>query len=100
MTTLSDTAAQAMFAACSHKGKHNGQLLKRCPPSNTLAAAAWQGAMMVCNPYQVSIGACMFMSDEQRAIMREVQAALEVLPRDRVIALQRDRATLESLGVW
>ena len=73
---------------------------KRCPPSRTLAAAAWQGAMMVCNPYQVSIGACLFMSQEQRDIFNEVKDHFDALPRAYQIMAQRDRETLESLGVW
>jgi hypothetical protein len=100
MATLSPAAARALRDAVATKGKHKGMLLKRCPASNTLAAAAWQGAMMVCNPYQVSIAACMFMTPEQRAIMHEVTACLEQFPKARMTAMQRDRATLESLGVW
>jgi hypothetical protein len=100
MTTLSEKAATALQAAFATKGKHKGMLLKRCPPSSTLAAAAWQGVMMAVNPYQVSIGACLFHTDEQRAVFNAVLAAIEALPRAEQIALQRDRATLERLGVW
>jgi hypothetical protein len=56
--------------------------------------------MMVCNPYQVSIGACLFMSQEQRDIFNEVKDHFDALPRAYQIMAQRDRETLESLGVW
>jgi hypothetical protein len=97
---LSDTARAALAAAYATRGKHRGQLLKRCPRSDTLAAAAWQGAMLVCNPFQVSIGACLFMSAEQKAIRDEVTAHFESLPREYQILAQRDREALERLGVW
>jgi hypothetical protein len=82
------------------RGKHRGQLLVRCPRSNTLAAAAWQGAMMSCNVYQASVAAVLFMSAEQKEIYREVMAHFDALPREYRIMAQRDRETLEALGVW
>jgi hypothetical protein len=56
--------------------------------------------MLVCNPYQVSIGAVLFMTAEQRAIFEEVRAHFETLPREYQILAQRDREALERLGVW
>jgi hypothetical protein len=100
MTKLSDTAREALRGAYATRGKHKGQLLARCPRSSTLAAAAWQGAMLVCNPYQASIGAMLFMTDEQRAVRDEIVAHFEALPREYLIMAQRDREALESLGVW
>ena len=97
---LSPTAKSALADAYATRGKHRGQLLKRCPRSHTLAAAAWQGAMMVCNPFQVSIGAILFMTAAQREVFDEVKVHFEALPRDYQIMAQRDRETLESLGVW
>jgi hypothetical protein len=97
---LSDKARQALAGAYATRGKHRGQLLARCPASHTLAAAAWQGAMLVVNPYQASIGAMLFMSPEQKAIREEVVAHFEALPRDYQIMAQRDREALERLGVW
>jgi hypothetical protein len=97
---LSDTGREALKLAYASKGKHRGQLLARCPKSHTLAAAAWQGAMMAVNPYRVSIGACLFMTAEQKAIFNEVQAHFESLPREYKIMAQRDREALERLGVW
>jgi hypothetical protein len=98
--SLSDTAKSALAGAYASRGKHRGQLLARCPKSHTLAAAAWQGAMLVVNPYQVSIGAVLFMTAEQRAIFEEVRAHFETLPREYQILAQRDREALERLGVW
>lgn len=100
MNKLSETARTALAACYATRGKYKGQLLARCPRSNTLAAAAWQGAMMVCNPYQASIGACLFMSAEQKAVMNEITAHFESLPRAYQIMAQRDREALETLGVW
>jgi hypothetical protein len=100
MNKLSDTARTALAGAYATRGKHRGQLLKRCPPSRTLAAAAWQGAMGVVNPYQMSIGSMLFMTAEQRAIWQEVRDHFESLPREYMIMAQRDREALEALGVW
>jgi hypothetical protein len=100
MNKLSDKARDALKGAYATRGKHRGQLLARCPRSDTLAAAAWQGAMLVCNPYQVSIAAVLFMSAEQKAIRDEVTRHFESLPREYMIMAQRDREALERLGVW
>jgi hypothetical protein len=97
---LSDTAREALRGAYASKGKHRGQLLARCPRAGTAAAAAWQGAMIVCNPYLVGIGAIMLMSAEQRAIFEEVKAHFDALPREYQILAQRDREALESWGVF
>jgi hypothetical protein len=100
MTTLSPAAAEALKACYATRGKHKGRLLAKCPPSNTLAAAAWQAAMLICNPYKVSICSMLFMTEEQRAIRNEVESYFDALPRDARIAADRDRAALEHLGVW
>lgn len=100
MTKLSDTAATALAQAYATRGKNKGTLLSRCPPSRTLAAAAWQGAMLSVNPYQASIGAMLFMTDEQRAVREEVTAFFDALPHATRIAAQRDRRALEMLGAW
>ena len=97
---LSETARNALQGAYATRGKHRGQLLAKCPRSSTLAAAAWQGAMLVCNPYQASIGAMLFMTAEQRAVRDEVVTHFEALPREYRILAQRDREALERLGVW
>ncbi len=97
---LSDKAREALTLAYASKGRNRGQLLARCPRSNTLAAAAWQGTMLVCNPYQASIGAMLFMNQEQREVRDEVMQHFEALPRAYRIMAQRDREALEALGVW
>lgn len=100
MKALSPNAKEALSQCFATRGKNKGQLLARCPRSNTLASAAWQGAMMSCNPYLVSIGALLFMSEEQRAIQIEVMAFFDSLPASTRTAAERNRATLEALGVW
>ena len=97
---LSETARTALTVAYTTRGKHRGQLLAKCPSSNTLAAAAWHGAMLSCNPYKASIGAMLFMSAEQKAVRDEVLAHFDALPRAYRIMAQRDREALEALGVW
>src|SRR6185436_5725649 len=98
--SLAAAGREALKLAYASKGKNRGQLLAKCPKSNTLAAAAWQGAMMVCNPYQVSIGAILFMTAEQRELFEQVKNHFEALPREYQILAQRDREALERLGVW
>jgi len=98
--TLSDKAHAALSAAYATRGKHRGQLLARCPRSNTLAAAAWQGAMLVVNPYQASVCAMLFMTAEQKEIFHEIKNHFDALPREYQIMAQRDREALERFGVW
>ena len=93
---LSDKAKSALEQAYATRGKHRGQLLSQCPRSDTLAAAAWQGAMLVCNPYKASIGAMLFMTAEQKALRDEIIAHFEALPRAYQIMAQRDRYALEE----
>lgn len=97
---LTETAANALAKCYATRGKHKGQLLARCPASNTLAAAAWQGAMLSCNPFKASIAARLFFSPEQRAIADEVTAYFDAVSSDKRAQAQRDRATLSALGVW
>lgn len=98
--TLSDTAAQALRDAMVKRGTRKGKLLSSAPRSDSLAYAAWQGAMINCNAYKASIAGLLFMSDEQRAIYKEINALFEAMPRNVRIAMDKDRAALESLGVW
>ena len=85
--TLSAKSKTALTLAYCSRGKNPGQLLANCPKSETLAAAAWQGAML-------------FMNEEQRAVRDEVLAHFDALPREYRIMAQRDREALERLGVW
>jgi hypothetical protein len=100
MITLSDTARDALQGALVSRGPRKGLLLSSAPPSQTLAYAAWQGAMLACNPYKASIAALLFMTPEQRAIQAEITTALDTLPRPVRAGLDKDRAALEALGVW
>ncbi len=97
---LSDKSRDALKACIATRGKHKGQLLARCPDSRTLAAAAWQGAMLSVNPFKASIASALFMSSEQRAIRDEVLAHFDAVPKDHRIMADRDREALENLGVW
>jgi len=98
--TLSTTTKEALTLAYATRGPNRGQLLAKCPKSETLAAAAWQGAMLSCNPYKASIGAMLSMNEAQRAVRDEVLAHFDALPREYRIMAQRDREVLERLGVW
>jgi hypothetical protein len=100
MPTISDKAALALRDAVAQSGKHKGMLKAKAPPSTTLGYAAWQGAMLVCNPFKVSIPGMMFMTEEQRDIMREIEQLFEELKVLGVQRLDRDRSALERIGAW
>jgi len=97
---LTEKAKAALAACYATRGAHKGQLLARCPDSRTLAAAAWQGAMLVCNPFRASIGAMLFMNEEQRAVREEVMNHFDAMPKAYRIMAERNREALEALGVW
>jgi hypothetical protein len=96
--TITDRARVAMTAIIAARGLHKGQLKARPPAMATDAYAAWQGAMLAINPYKVSIGGCLLMSADQRAIMGFVRRVYETTPGTAM--LDPDRETLETLGVW
>lgn len=98
--TLSPAAAAALAAAISTRGPNKGKLLRSAPAANTLAYAAWQGAMLAVNPFKASIAGMMFMSDEQRAIREEIERHFDNMSKAERIAFDKDRAGLERLGVW
>lgn len=105
MNKLSDVARNALAQCYATRGKHKGQLLAKCPTqygpkANKLATAAWQGAMLACNPFRASIGACMFMTEEQRAIRDEILQHFCDMPEEYRIMAERNREALERLGVW
>ena len=99
-TTLSPAAAAALAAAMSTRGPNKGRLLRSAPPSNTLAYAAWQGAMLAVNPFKASIAGMLFMNEEQRAIRAEIERHFDSMSKAERIAFDKDRAGLERLGVW
>lgn len=98
---ISDKTSQAIYGACVTRGKAKG-LLKRNPPKDRFARAAWYGAQSVCNPYKLSISALMFMPDDERAIYREVEKLFDELKAmgSRVVLLDQDRRALELMGAW
>lgn len=98
--TLSDTAAQALRDAMVKRGQRKGRLLASSPPSGTLAYAAWQGAMLSCNPFKASITAALFMSGEQLTVYKEIRDLFDAMPRNVRASMDKDRMALESLGVW
>lgn len=96
--TLSEQTKQAILDCVSTRGKHKGQIKAQAPKSNTLAYAAWQGMMLVFNPYKASIAGIIFMTNEQRQVMNEAEHWAETNKHLRY--LDRDRANLESIGAW
>ena len=97
---ISDTAALALREALVSRGPNRGKLKASAPPSHTLAYAAWQGAMMSCNPYKVSIAGMLLFTPEQRTVHEEVTALFDTMPMAERIKFDRDRLSLESLGIW
>lgn len=73
MLTTEMINAAAAEAVCQ-SGPRKGMFKKTCPPMGTLAAAYWQGAMMVLNPHKVSMMQVIFFSDDQRKLFDAVVA--------------------------
>jgi hypothetical protein len=98
---VSDITGRAIHGACVKRGKAKG-LLKRNPPKDRLARAAWYGAQSVCNPYKLSISALLFMPDDEREIYRETEKIFDWLKAQgaRVVLLDQDRLALEKMGAW
>jgi hypothetical protein len=98
---ISDKASQAIYGACVTRGKAKG-LLKRNPPKDRFARAAWYGAQSVCNPFKLSISALMFMPDDEREIYRETEKIFDWLKAQgaSVVLLDQDRLALERMGAW
>jgi hypothetical protein len=103
--TLSPLARAALMKCFATKGKNKGLLLSKAPrdplaPMGMGATyAAWQGAMLACNPFKASIGGMMFMNAEQRALAQEITDYLDARPALKKV-LDRDRSALEKMGVW
>jgi hypothetical protein len=96
--TIADRARIAMRAIIATRGPHKDQLKARPPAMSTDAYAAWQGTMLAINPYKVSIGGCLFMTPDQRAVMDFVRRVYE--STSGAAMLDHDRETLETWGVW
>lgn len=97
---LSTISAEALAAATATRGANKGRLLSKAPPSDTLAYAAWQGAMLAVNPFKASIASMLFMTEEQRQVRDEVHRHFDRMPKRERITFDKDRAGLERLGVW
>lgn len=70
---ISAAAFSAVSSAIASRGKYKG-MLKAAPPAwHTLGYAAWQAAMVACNPRKASLFCLSIMSKEQRKIYREVE---------------------------
>lgn len=100
---LSPAARQALMACFATRGPRKG-LLKSKPAAAFTAPleyAAWQGAMLVCNPFKASIFGMMMLQRHPAAlaVFEEVKAYFDArLALARVC--DKDRAALEALGVW
>ncbi len=95
-----ETIADALRGAISTRGKNKGQFLAKAPPSNSLAYAAWMGAMLSINPYKVSVFGMMMMTADQKAVCDAVTKFFDAMPKAERIAFDRDRRALEMLGAW
>jgi hypothetical protein len=96
---LSPDAENGLRNAIVGRGRNKGSLRTACPPMETLAAAAWQGAMMACNPHKVSVTMSISFTEAQRSVFDEVYDWLELQPAS-ARRLDRDRTALEQIGAW
>lgn len=95
---IKERAINAMHQIFASRGPNKGKLLASAPKMQSDAYAAWQGAMLVCNPFKASIAGMVFMTEDQMQILNLVESAFRALPGSQW--LDRDREALERLGVW
>jgi hypothetical protein len=96
---VSPATAAAIRACYATRGKYKGFLLKQSPRSGTAQHAAWQALVLAWNPYKASIWAVMCIRrSEHAAIFEETLAWAEANMQLR--GSDRDRLTLERIGVW
>jgi hypothetical protein len=100
MNVSADTIAAAIRAAIATRGPNKGQFLAKAPPADSLAYAAWQGAMLSINPYKASVIGLMLMTKEQRAVCDAVTRYFDAMPKAERITFERNRRALELLGAW
>ncbi len=80
MTKLTEEHINAAHReAVCQSGPRKGKLKSKCPPMGTLAAAYWQGAMLVMNPFKVSVGQMIFFTPEQDLLFRIAKEETEKL---------------------
>ncbi len=89
----------AITGSLVSRGRNKGLLKAKCPPMNTPEAAAWQAITSIANPYKLGFGHMLFMTKPNRQIY---DLTLEVIKASKwdVRAMDRDRLSLEGLGVW
>lgn len=85
MLTAEMINAAAAECICQ-SGPRKGMFKKTCPPMGTLAAAYWQGAMMVLNPNKVSIFQVALFTPEQRQLFDAVVAEMDKIKARRAAA--------------
>lgn len=85
----------AIEGAFAQRGKNKGYLKAKCPPIGTDAGAAWQAIMSCANPYKVSVGHFLLMSDDVREnVYDPIVFVLSIMPidarnfdRDRILSI-------------
>ncbi len=99
---LTPESETALKGAICVRGKRKGYLLRRAPKSDTAEYAAWQAAMLVCNPYAASVFGAIFASvmAGHGAIYNEVKTQLEAASDNVQRRFSYDRTVLENLGVY
>ena len=98
--TLSSEARQAIESALATKGPYRGRIARKAPRATTLAYAARQALLMRINPFKVSVGGIIFLDENQKRIYAEVDQWTLAQPLQELIALDKDRSELETMGVW
>jgi len=97
---LSDAGKAAATKAFASRGKHKGQLLRKCPPLNTPAAAAWNAIMFHANSSKVGLVHMVFMmDDDNRKLYNHIQKYLEDYHVD-TTWMDVDANMLRNAGVW
>jgi hypothetical protein len=91
--------AAALKIAVAQRGKNRGLLKSKSPAMGTDAAVVWQSCMMEANPYKVGIATAMFGAMTDPDFKAYVDQWVNE-NRATIARLDRDRNSLESLGVW
>lgn len=94
-----DRCRAALRAAMGKRGKYFNRLKARPPKWGTDGNIMWHAAMLVVNPYKVSIGAMMLCSDQEFRgdCIKYIE---DYLTAEQRAGLDLDRQQLTALGVW
>ncbi len=95
---MQEKTKQAILGCVVQRGKFKGTFRRTKPKRMSLEHAAWVGVMVVFNPYKVSMMDYMLMNEEEREVCKEAEAWADANKHLRYA--DRDRGTLEELGVW